>query len=70
MDNGTPVIGIMVYFIFILLGLSMKHLFGERSHASAVHPNEPVLKERRKTYYRGKYSKRVLFLLLLIVAYC
>jgi hypothetical protein len=50
------------------MGLSMKYLFGERSHASVVHPNGPVFKERRKAYYHGKYSKRMLFLLLLIVS--
>jgi hypothetical protein len=66
-DNGTPVLGIMVYSIFILLGLSMKRLFGERRHASGVHPDGPVFKERRKAYYHGKYSKRMLSLLLLIV---
>jgi hypothetical protein len=58
----------MVYSIFILLGLFMKRLFGERRHASGVHPDGPVFKERRKAYYHGKYSKRMLFLLLLIAS--
>lgn len=44
----------------------MKRLFGERRHASGVHPDGPVFKERRKAYYHGKYSKRMLFILLLV----
>ena len=58
----------MVYSIFILMVLFMKRLFGERRHASGVHPDGPVFKERRKAYYHGKYSKRMLFLLLLIAS--
>jgi hypothetical protein len=68
-DNGTPVLGIMVYSIFILLGLSMKRLFGERRHASGVHPDGPIFKERRKAYYHGKYSKRLLLLLFIIFSF-
>jgi hypothetical protein len=46
----------------------MKRLIGERRHASGVHPDGPVFKERRKAYYHGKYSKRMLFLLLLLTS--
>jgi hypothetical protein len=46
----------------------MKRLFGERRHASGVHPDGPLFIERRKAYYHGKYSKRMLVLLLFIVS--
>jgi hypothetical protein len=38
----------------------MKRLIGERRHASGLHADRPVFKERRKAYYHGKYSKRML----------
>ncbi|MFT6991384.1 MAG: hypothetical protein ACJASL_003371 [Paraglaciecola sp.] len=44
----------------------MKRLIGERRQASGLHPDGPVFKERRKAYYHGKYSKRMLSLLLLV----
>jgi hypothetical protein len=46
----------------------MKRLTGERRHASGVHPDGAVFKERRKAYYHGKYSKRMLFILLLLTS--
>jgi len=45
----------------------MKRLIGERRQASGLHPDGPVFKERRKAYYHGKYSKRMLSLLLLVI---
>jgi hypothetical protein len=47
----------------------MKRLFGERRHASGVHPDGPIFKERRKAYYHGKYSKRLLLLLFIIFSF-
>ena len=44
----------------------MKRLIGERRQASGLHPDGPMFKERRKAYYHGKYSKRMLSLLLLV----
>jgi hypothetical protein len=44
----------------------MKRLIGERRQAIGLHPDGPVFKERRKAYYHGKYSKRMLCLLLLV----
>ncbi|MFT6738120.1 MAG: hypothetical protein ACJA0G_002266 [Kangiellaceae bacterium] len=44
----------------------MKRLFGERRQSSGLHPDAPLFKERRKAYYHGKYSKRMLSLLLLV----
>jgi hypothetical protein len=44
----------------------MKRLIGERRHTSGLHPDGPVFTERRKAYYHGKYSKRMLSLLLLV----
>ena len=44
----------------------MKRLIGERRQASGLHPDGPMFKERRKAYYHGKYSKRMLTLLLLV----
>ena len=46
----------------------MKRLIGERRHASGVHPDGPVFKERRRAYYHGKYGKRMFFLLMLIIS--
>ena len=46
----------------------MKRLIGERRRASGVHPDGLVFKERRKAYYHGKYSKRMVLLLLLIIS--
>ena len=46
----------------------MKRFFGERRRASGIHPDWPVFKERRKAYYHGKYSKRMLFLLVLVIS--
>jgi len=48
------------------LGCSMKRLIGERRQASGLHPDGPMFRERRKAYYHGKYSKRMLSLLLLV----
>lgn len=44
----------------------MKRLIGERRQASGLHPDGPIFKERRKSYYHGKYSKRMLTLFLLV----
>jgi hypothetical protein len=44
----------------------MKRLLGERRKASGLHPDGPDFKERRKSYYQGKYSKRMLSLLVLV----
>ena len=44
----------------------MKHLIAERRNANGMHPDGPLFKERRKSYYHGKYIKRTLSLLLLI----
>lgn len=44
----------------------MKRLIGERRQASGLNPDGPMFKERRKAYYHGKYSKRMLSLLLLV----
>ncbi|WP_293750111.1 hypothetical protein [uncultured Paraglaciecola sp.] len=44
----------------------MKRLIGERREASGLHSDGPVFKERRKAYYHGKYSKRMMSLLLLV----
>jgi hypothetical protein len=44
----------------------MKHLFNERRQTSGLHPDGLIFKERRKAYYHGKYSKRMLCVLLLI----
>jgi hypothetical protein len=44
----------------------MKRLIGERRQASGLYPDGPMFKERRKAYYHGKYSKRMLSLLLLV----
>ena len=44
----------------------MKRLIGERRQASGLLPDGPMFKERRKAYYHGKYSKRMLFLLLVV----
>lgn len=44
----------------------MKRLVGERRQSSGVHPDGPIFKERRKAYYHGKYSKRMLSLMLIV----
>ncbi|WP_162832681.1 hypothetical protein [Paraglaciecola arctica] len=44
----------------------MKRIIGERRQASGLYPDGPMFKERRKAYYHGKYSKRMLSLLLLV----
>jgi hypothetical protein len=44
----------------------MKRLMGEEMQTSAWYPDGPLFKERRKAYYHGKYSKRILSLLLLV----
>lgn len=44
----------------------MKRLIGERRQTSGLQPDGPIFKERRKAYYHGKYSKRMLSLLLLV----
>ena len=44
----------------------MKRLIGERRQISGMFADGLVFKERRKAYYHGKYSKRLLFLLLLV----
>lgn len=44
----------------------MKRLIGERRQTSGMFAGGPVFKERRKAYYHGKYSKRMLFLLILV----
>jgi hypothetical protein len=44
----------------------MKGLVGERGKGSILHPDGPDFKERRKSYYQGKYSKRMLLLLVLV----
>jgi hypothetical protein len=45
----------------------MKRLIGERRQTSELFADGPVFKERRKAYYHGKYSKRMLSLLLLVI---
>ena len=45
----------------------MKRLIGERRQTSGMFAGGPVFKERRKAYYHGKYSKRMLSLLLLVI---
>jgi hypothetical protein len=45
----------------------MKRLNGERRLTSEFFADGPVFKERRKAYYHGKYSKRMLFVLLLVI---
>ena len=44
----------------------MKRLIGERRETMGLHPDGPVFKERRKAYYHGKYSKRMMSLMLLV----
>jgi hypothetical protein len=44
----------------------MKRLIGERRQTSGLQTDGPMFKERRKAYYHGKYSKRMLSLLLLV----
>lgn len=44
----------------------MKRLIGERRQELGFHPDGPVFKERRKAYYHGKYSKRMLTLMVLV----
>ena len=44
----------------------MKRLIGEVRQTSGLHPDGPMFKERRKAYYHGKYSKRMLSLLVLV----
>lgn len=44
----------------------MKRLTGERRQASEIYSDRAFFKERRKSYYHGKYSKRALSLLVLV----
>lgn len=44
----------------------MKRLTGEMRQVSGFHPDRLLFKERRKSYYHGKYSKRVLSLFVLV----
>ena len=51
--------------LFDFLGCAVKRITGEKNQTIGTHPNGSLFKERRRSYYHGKYRKKTIFLLLL-----